>query len=808
MEQHRDSEHKGKEGQRVGREMLLAHQVKSPMAAMMSSLEALLGGYAGSLTPKQRRLLEGMRRKARVIARLTQEMLQFESLTSPTLEHDFRAFDLRRLCEAVYQAHRERASARGVELHLDLADRPLGVRGSEEVLREVLGEFLTNAIKYTPRHGRVRLSAVLSPAGDSVIVTVSDTGIGIPPEAQAHIFEEFYRAPNARRLEPDGTGMGLAMVRRAVQRHAGAVAFHSREGEGSEFTLTLPYVALKEEAAEATGRRVVIIGGVAAGPKIAAKVARLDPGARITIIERGTFLAYVGCGLPEYVSGRVRDQRELMSTAAGVLRDPVFFHMEKNIAVLNRSEAVNIDRQHKEVVVLDRVSHEQRRIPYDVLALCTGGRADDSAVAGPRPAGVLTLHGVEDAEALRRLLATGEARDAVIVGGGLLGCTIAEALRERGMRITMVEMRPQILAILDGDLARLVARHLESRGVRVIVGEKVTGFVGDDRLREVITEKRRIPAEVAILAVGVRPEVTLAQRAGLVLGPTGAIQVDERLRTSDPNIYAAGDCAEKRHIVTGRPCYIPRGSTANKEGRVAAINICGGEAIFPGVLGTTALKVFEFNVARTGLNEREAREAGYNVETCIAPGPDRAHYLPTARRLILKLVADRANRRLLGAQGIGPGDVAKRIDVAATAISAGMTVDQVANLDLAYAPHYSEAMDNIITAANVLRNKLDGFFVGISADALKARMEAREELLLLDVRTPAEHDEIALPNSRLVPYGLLRTRLDSLPRDKEIVVYCDIGLRAYEAALFLHHAGFRNVKVLEGGIECWPFETT
>jgi rhodanese-related sulfurtransferase len=279
------------------------------------------------------------------------------------------------------------------------------------------------------------------------------------------------------------------------------------------------------------------------------------------------------------------------------------------------------------------------------------------------------------------------------------------------------------------------------------------------------------------------------------------------MRTSDPNIYAAGDCVESIAIVTGKPCYVPLGSTANKQGRVAAINICGGSDEFPGVLGSTVCKVFDFCVARTGLSETAARQAGYDITTVVVPDVDRAHYMPGAKPIILKLVVDSKSRKLLGAQAVGPGNGDKRMDVAAMAITAGMTVDQLSKVDLCYAPPYSPAIDNILTAANVARNKLDGQASGISSIEVKQKLDAGEDFVFLDVRSPAEHQQLRLPGSILIPLGALRGRLAELPRDKEIITFCKVSLRGYEAAKILQGAGFCKVRVMDGGVLAWPFET-
>jgi rhodanese-related sulfurtransferase len=367
-------------------------------------------------------------------------------------------------------------------------------------------------------------------------------------------------------------------------------------------------------------------------------------------------------------------------------------------------------------------------------------------------------------------------------------------------------MLPQILSMLDWEIAKLVEQHMESHGVKVLTSTKVESFGGNGKVERVATDHGRLPADMVILAVGVRPTVRLAQDAGLEIGTTGAIKVDPHMCTSDPDIYAAGDCVECIDLLTGNACFVPLGSTANKQGRVAANNICGLSDTFPGVLGSTVCKVFDYCVGRTGLTEAAADKLGYETVTALAPAPDKAHFMPGAKPLLLKLVADTRSRRLLGAQATGPGVGDKRIDVAAMAIAGGMTVDQLANADLCYAPPYAPAMDNIITAANVARNKLDGLMIGVSSVEVHRMIEDGADFVFLDVRSPAEHKEIRLPGSTLIPLGALRGRIHVLPKDKEIIAFCKVSLRGYEAALILKAAGFEKVRVLDGGVVMWPFE--
>lgn len=396
--------------------------------------------------------------------------------------------------------------------------------------------------------------------------------------------------------------------------------------------------------------------------------------------------------------------------------------------------------------------------------------------------------------------------DVVLVGGGLIGVEMTQALAARGCRVTIVEKESRILGILDWEMARLLERHLESNGVRVMTGVRVTGFLGEGVVRAVATDRGEIPADLVVLAAGVRAETALAEAAGLAVGPTGGLVVDDRMCTSDPDIYAAGDCVECRDLLTGLPTYVPLGSTANKQGRVAAVNLCGGSDSFPGILGTVICKVFGYGVGRTGMNETEAREAGRDVVTVLSAAPDREHFLPEARLLMIKLVVDRGSRRLLGVQTLGPGHGDKRIDVAATAITAGMTVDQVAHLDLGYAPPYAPAMDNLITACNIARNKIGGLLVGIPPDEARRVLAERRETVLLDVSTPREYEEMRIPGSRLIPLGSLRGRLREFAADTEVIVCCRNSIRGYEASIILRAAGLENVRVLDGGVAMWPFE--
>jgi NADPH-dependent 2,4-dienoyl-CoA reductase/sulfur reductase-like enzyme/rhodanese-related sulfurtransferase len=564
------------------------------------------------------------------------------------------------------------------------------------------------------------------------------------------------------------------------------------------------------------GKRIVIIGGVACGPKAAARARRLDPEAEITIIEKGELLSYAGCGLPYFLSGDVKDIKGLMETPVGVVRDTVFFKNVKDITVLNRTLADSIDRKKKVVRVVNIKTGERSETSYDKLVLATGGTPFLPPIPG-RDAlnNVFTLCSqacVEDAAMIDLALGRDEIKRAVIIGGGLIGLELTEAFVRRGLVVTVVEMLDRILPnLFDWEMSAFLTRCLAEKGVSVLTGTKVNEIKGDaaGNVSRVITDKGEIPAEAVLVAVGVRPNVKLAMDCGLDIGQLGGIVIDEQMRTSDPDIYAGGDCVEQIGVVHGKRVFIPMGSTANKHGRVIGTNVTGGGEKFKGVCGTSIVKVFDCTAAATGLSEEAARKAGFDVETILSPSPDKAHFYPGAKPIGIKLVADKETRKLLGAQIIGPGDVDKRIDVAATAVGFGATVDQVANLDLGYAPPYSPAMDNIITAANIMRNKLDGTGRSVTPMEAMDRIKRGTDCLFLDVRMPSELDEQGrLPSDKVVhiPLGKLRTEAHTLPKNKEIIAFCKISLRGYEAAKTLEGLGFKDVKFLDGGIMLWPYE--
>ncbi|OQY19947.1 MAG: pyridine nucleotide-disulfide oxidoreductase [Desulfobacteraceae bacterium 4572_35.1] len=552
-------------------------------------------------------------------------------------------------------------------------------------------------------------------------------------------------------------------------------------------------------------RKIVIIGGVAAGMKTACRLRRLDADVSITAIDRTSDISYGACPLPYYIEGLFENLDEVRRTPVGVLRDEIFFKNAKGFDTLTRTEATAINRDQKTIRVRNLDSGEQQDLPYDILVLATGNTPIVPKLPGIELNGVVALKTMKQAQQIDTMAKT--AKSAVIVGGGLIGLEVAEALIHRGIKVTLLEMKDQIMATaLDFGIASLVHREMRKHGVDMRLSESLQRIEGSGKVERVVTEHGSYSADLVLIAIGVRPVVDLAQDADIDLGVTGAIAVNEQMQTSDPCIYAVGDCVESNDIISGRKVYVPLGSTANKHGRVAANNISGQPERFPGILGSMAVKVFDISVARTGLSAEDALLNGYDAVSIRTSAPDIAHLYPGSKPIVIKLVADRKTRKLLGAQIVGPGVVDKRIDVIVSALSMGATVDQLAQFDLSYAPPFATAMDAILQCANALRNKMDGLVDSMSPAEVCQRLEQGEDIFLLDVRSPAEFDEVRISGATLIPLGALRNRLDEVPRDRLVAPFCKLSMRGFEAQIVLQQAGFTNVRYIEGGIVAWPYE--
>ena len=558
-------------------------------------------------------------------------------------------------------------------------------------------------------------------------------------------------------------------------------------------------------------KHIVVIGGSAAGPKAAARAKRLDPNAQVTIIQKAPEMSMASCGYPYFISGVFNNRNALLSTPYGEVRDPHFFMNTKGIQARTETEVTAIDRKNRTVQCRDLKSGAINELPYDKLIIATGAKPRKPSLPGIDLEGVTTLQSMRDADFLRRIRDEGAIRKAVVIGGGLIGIETCEALQLSGIDITVIEMLPQILMFLDWDLAKVLENHVRSKAANVITDVRLAGFLGENgRLTAVRLENgTELPCELAVLAIGVIPNIDLAQAAGLEIGTTGGILVDEYMQTSDPDIYAVGDCVELVQRITGKKTRAPFGDLANLEGRVAGENaVLGNSVTFPGTFHTGICKVFDFNAGSTGLSESRARQEGYeHVVTVVNASLDKPEFMG-AKLLISKMVVDAGTGRILGVQCIGPGDVGKQIAMAAMALLGKLTISDVVNADLPYAPPFSLAIDHFIATAHIMENKLKGRMNGIGAVEFKKELDLGKTPYILDVRTPEEFDLMRIGiGETLIPLGDLRHRLDDLPTDKEreIVCYCKISLRGYEAAILLGSAGWKNVKVLEGGVMAWPF---
>lgn len=557
--------------------------------------------------------------------------------------------------------------------------------------------------------------------------------------------------------------------------------------------------------------RVLIVGAVACGPKTASRLGRLLPDSDVTVIERGGLISYGACGLPYYVEGMFSKIDMLMETPVGVLRTPVFFDKVKGFKVMTRTEAMRIDREGKVVRVRNLETGAEEDLSYDKLVLATGSSPIRPPIPGMELDNVWFMRHPDDASSMVEKIEAQKLGKAVLVGAGYIGVEMAEALRQRGLEVTMIEMFDQILPrFLDREMALLAAKHLTRKGVKLALEERVLAMEGNGRVSAVKTDRQTIPADLVVMGVGVRPNDELARESGIACSPRGGVVIDSYCRTSDPDVYAGGDCVVNDYIdpVTRAPFFVPMGSTSNKHGRIIADHIAGMPSPFAGITSTAICRAFDATLGRTGLSEKEARELGIDVETAIWAGPDMPHYVPACKPLVIKMIAARKTRKLLGLQVVGMGDGAKRLDVAASAIFFGGTVDQVAGIDLGYAPPYSSPIDPIATTAHVLANKLDGLAKGISPLEARERIEGGEDVLLLDVRTPAEYQQVRLPYPGVlhIPLGALREKAAGLPKDKEIMAFCKVSMRGYEAQRILNALGFTRVCFIEGGIVGWPFQ--
>lgn len=536
--------------------------------------------------------------------------------------------------------------------------------------------------------------------------------------------------------------------------------------------------------------KVVIVGGVAVGAGVAAKVRRMDERSEIVVFERGPHVSFANCGLPYYVGGVISAREKLL------LHTPKSLHQRFNITVNTLHEVVAINRDRKVVTVANLEDGTAYEESYDKLVLAVGAKPILPNLPGINLPGIFELRTVPDADAIKNWIATHDVKRAVVVGAGFIGIEIVENLLELGLKVTLVEKARQVLPPFDAEMTAAIQTELQARGVETILGDGIASFHGDDRASTVVLESgRSVDGELFLVGIGVRPDNLLAKSAGLVLGVAGTVRVNEYLQTSDPDIFAAGDVADVRHLVDGQARYLPLAGAANKQARVIGQNICGGHVPFEGALGTAIVKFGNIALAMTGLSEKVATTEAVPFLVSYNTAGHHAGYYPGATDLTIKLLADPDTGRLLGAQIAGEEGVDKRIDVIATAISGNMTVADLATLDLAYAPPFSSAKDAVVMAAMAAEHLVGGDVQAVRSLADVQRLQAR----LLDVRTPSEYRQGSLPDALNIPLDELRDRIGELDPQVPWVVYCRSGQRSYFAYQLLKGHGFQDVYNLTGG---------
>jgi len=558
-------------------------------------------------------------------------------------------------------------------------------------------------------------------------------------------------------------------------------------------------------------KRIIVIGGSASGPKAAAKARRIDNDAEVVILQKEADLSMASCGYPYYVGGFFNDRNMLLCTPTGVVRSPMFYLNAKDIDAKVNTEVTAIDTKKRSLSFKNLVTGETGELAYDKLVIATGSVPRMPPVPGVNLEGITTLQSMKDADFLRKIRDEGKIKKAVVIGGGLIGIETCEALQLAGIEITVIELLPQLLTFLDLELAKLVENHVRSKGANVITDNGIAAFLGENgKLTAVkLQNGTELPCELAVVAIGVRPNVKLAKEAGLKIGELGGIDVDGYMQTSDPDIYAVGDCVETVNRITGKKVLAPYGDLANLQGRAAGENAASENCVtFPGTIQTGICKVFDYAAGSTGLSETVAKRLGLSdIITVINASPDKPGFME-GKLLITKLIADSKTGRILGAQCIGPGNVSKQIAQWAMAIQGKLTVEDLINADLPYAPPFSLAIDHFIATAHLMQNKMKDRLKGISCQAVRDKLMAGEKPFLIDTRGPEEFEEMRLGiGETLIPLGALRKRIREIPEDKnrEIICYCKISLRGYEAALALEGNGWKNVKVMEGGIMAWPY---
>lgn len=543
--------------------------------------------------------------------------------------------------------------------------------------------------------------------------------------------------------------------------------------------------------------KVIIIGGVAGGASAAARLRRMDELAEIILLEKGEYISYANCGLPYYIGDTIKDREKLL------VQTPESMHDRFNLDIRILSEAIGIDRAAHQVRIKDLRTGRIYNESYDKLILSPGAEPKRPPLEGLDLPGIFTLRNIPDTYKIRDFVDMKQPKNAVVIGGGFIGVEMAENLMNRGIDVTLVEFTDQVVASLDNDMAAFLHQHMRLKGLKLLFRTGAAGFtrLADGSLQVRLTNGQFLQTGLVIFSIGITPDGSLAREAGLELGLAGSIKVDRHLRTSDPDIYAVGDAIQIENLVTGQPGLIPLAGPANKQGRVAADHIAGRDVAFDGVQGSAVLKVFDMTAASTGLNEKQLKRDQIPYAKTIIHPLDHAGYYPGATQLSLKMLFDPASGRILGAQAVGINGVDKRIDVLATAQRLGATVMDLEKLELTYAPPYSSAKDPVnmlgFTASNIIKGDTKVFHAQDVAGL------DRDKVMLVDVRTPEEYALGSIEDAINIPIDELRARLAELPRDRDLYVFCQVGLRGYLASRILQQNGFAAVYNLSGGYKLY-----
>ena len=556
-------------------------------------------------------------------------------------------------------------------------------------------------------------------------------------------------------------------------------------------------------------QNILIIGAVALGPKAACRFKRMEPDSRVTMVDQSNLISYGGCGIPYFISGDVSEAKQLQETSFHMLRDEKFFRQAKDIDVIINTRAVSIVRDNKIVRTLNLLSGKQQDLAYDKLVLATGSRPRDLSIPGSHLEGVFTVSDLNKAIAIKKEISEGKVGKAVIIGAGAIGLEMAEALTDLwGIETAVVEITDQLLpGFISANMSKMVQHHLEENEVVFYLNEEVKRFEGENRIEKVVTTKRVLEADLVIIAAGVIPNSDLASDAGLKVSPAGAIVINKRMQTSDPDIYAGGDCVEVINLITDKPGYYPLGSLANRQGRVIGTNLAGGDAEFEGAVGSFVVKLFEISVASAGLNLETAKKEGFDPLSAFVVQFDRAHFYPEKDLMYLELVVEKSTGQVLGIQGLGnTGDgVIARVNAVAPILKHKPSTDDISNLEFAYSPPFSAAMDILNALGNTAENILAGKNRVIDPDQFFDLWQQRKDgrVCFLDCRGwgNAEPFVKKYPGQwKSIPQDELRDRLAEVPQDKQIVLICNTGVRSFEAQGMLDQAGVRQTYNLQGGV--------